>query len=267
MASLGCIQLSSLNAAVVLDESFSGADVPTGWTLTAQTRLLYNASFGGSYKISDTNPVSGYSTALVDTTNNERRTLALSYSLAPLNDFEANISFTWSNAVGTTQSGSTNSNAATPVMYFTFLDAGNNIVARAGIYDNWTASLGARTAEIGGSSTSSGVGTLPASSSGLNTISFLRSGSRIDINWENQLGTSVFSYNGTSAAEITSFQIATSMFRVDNINGLNTAKFGEIAVDQVTIAAIPEPSTLTSILLGAVLLLTISRKTCLRMPC
>lgn len=252
---------SSTNATVVIDENFSDVGVPTDWTLSAQSNLLYNATFGGSYKVSDSNPVSGYTTALVNTINSQRRSLALSYSFEEaLQDFEATISFTWNNAIGTTQSGTSASITANPVLYFTFLDASNNVVARAGIYDNWTGSLGSYTAEIGGVSTNSGAGSLPASSSGINSISLLRIGDSIDINWENHLGTNVFSYSGTSVAEIASFQILTSMFRVDNMGGNNTAKFGEVAINQVTVSAIPEPTTLTFVLFTGILLLFANRK-------
>lgn len=150
-------------------------------------------------------------------------------NVAPITgDFTSEITFSWDQG---------NSITAMEGLVFRLLDGTDTVIASVGYVDAWISWSGAYVYTAGAASNGTSLGTVPLTGSLLGTIS--RANGTITTFVDN---TPVVV--GTSLAAIAAVEMQFSYFSYPN------SFFGTVNVDEVSIAAVPEPATQAA-LLGA----------------
>ncbi len=240
-------------AALLIDETFTGPSL-TGWTESATSGTTYRYTVNNGLTFSDNTPVTGQSTSIVPPSG-QRGIVTFTKALPnAVSDFEAVLSFSWNNNVGTTPSGATAAVNASPILYFDLYNS-SSLVAFGGLYDNWRVSLGSPYASITGQSPTPVVAdSLPAASGGIHTLTLRREGNLITMDWRDQANQQVFSFSGTNASEITSLGFRVGMLQ----DATGRLKVGEVTVHHLSFQTIPEGNSVALWGIGSGLLLALA---------
>lgn len=245
-------------SAQIINESFTGASLPAGWSSSASSGTTFNFATGSGLLMSDTaTPVTATNQSIVNAaTSGQGRVLYFTDLGTPLSgDFAASMSFTWNNNVA---GGGASAVHATPKLYLQLFDAANplTVVAEGGIFDNSRTVSGQHYALVGGGGSSlSTSGSLSLASSGVNTLNITRTTGIISFSWLDHTSTEVFSYTGSAANNADIGRVGLSYQR---LLSSSVTKVGDLNVSNVTLA-IPEPSSALLIGVGVAFLALLKR--------
>lgn len=255
---------TALQAAVLFDEQFNGSSLDPAWVVSTSNVSDYKYSIASSmltFTDSDpaaTNQPGDFPSAISVTTDVSwgniyfRRTLSGSES-----DFTLTFAFNWDNNV-VAGSYSTNNVQPMPAILINLRDGSNNIIATAGMQDDWSSARAKRMGTINGVSHDGVINDLPFVSNG-STVTITRTGNgtnNITMTWTGDGatgGSNNYPITGTNTAPLTAVEIQIRRFRHDPTD----ARTGLINVDQVKLEnplPIPEPASLTLLAFGAALI-------------
>lgn len=221
LAAVGALFSCSDAPAAILFDHFDNGTLDPAWDVS-----LSNAT-GWTYSESGTTlTVTDISSTVIDSgSGGEWAKVLLARSIDPLGDFGLEFAFSWD------CEGSTH---AVQNLFVELLDAGSNRVARAGYYDPWGPSLGAKSAGIGATHTHTGPNSLDYSGDAL--VEIVRVGDSITALWD---GMALLTE--TAGAPITQVRISFEYYAYDD--GVSDASFfGTESVDYINV--VPEPSSL-----------------------
>jgi hypothetical protein len=168
----------------------------------------------------------------------------LARQVAPLGDFQADMSFSWSS----TQSGYEERQALQKVLLRLMGPAGQ-VVAFCGYSDPWIHFSGSRYWNFGGATGYGAQGSEPYAGSA--TVAINRVGSDIQMLWNGQPFVS-----GTNSTPVTEVQVFFSYFPFDGGGG--PSFFGTESVDSINVT--PEPATLAMLAVGGLAMLRRRRR-------
>lgn len=265
MAALAVVMgTSALQAVVVFDEQFNGNSLDPAWVISTNNVSDYKYSIASSkLTFTDSDPAATYQpgdfpTAISVTNDTSwgdiyfRRTLSGTES-----DFTLTFAFNWDNYV-VAGSYSTDQNQPMPGIMVNLLDGSNNVIATAGMQDDWSAARAKRVGIVNGVDYSGQINDLPYVSNG-STITVTRSGNgynNITMTWAGDGatgGSNNYPIADTNTAPLAAVEIRSRRFRHDPTD----ARYGLVNVDQVKLEnpQIPEPASLVLLACGAAMIL------------
>ncbi len=216
-------------------DSFDGVSLHPDWTLVFRDdgASLSQSVMGGFLTVSSVGDS-------VSEDNGVWGVAALRRSITPISgDFSAAITFDWNQAGGV---------QAMEGLVLRLLDGSNEVVASVGYQDAWISSRGAYISTAGAVSGNTSLNAVPFSGSLSGAIT--RTSGTITT-FRNAVPSAV----GTSTAAIEAVEMEFRYFSYAN------SFFGTVNVDQVSVTAIPEPTTLATLAgVGALALAHIRRR-------
>ncbi|MCC7193190.1 MAG: hypothetical protein IT444_10460, partial [Phycisphaeraceae bacterium] len=254
---------TALQAAVLFDEQFNGNSLDPAWAVSTSNVSDYKYSIASSMlTFTDSDPAATYQSgdfpsAISVTTDTSwgniyfRRTLSGTES-----DFTLTFAFNWDNNV-VAGSYSTNNVQPMPAILINLRDGSNNLIATAGMQDDWSSARAKRMGTINGVSHDGAINDLPFVSNG-STVTITRTGNGINnitMTWAGDGatgGSNNYPITGTNTAPLAAVEIQIRRYRHDPTD----ARTGLINVDQVKLenALIPEPASLALLTFGAALI-------------
>ena len=219
-------------AAVIIYDDFDNNFLDQSWSVEFQNAAGWNYTEAGTnLTVTDINP-----TVINTESHGTWAKVSLSSSFTALTDFHVNFDFSWD---------SEKSNDAMQYFIIKLYDVSDNYLSGAGFVDAWVQETGQQYAYVGGTTYSSGYGSLGLSGSA--TVDILREGDYIiDILWNDS---SILS--GTDADPLGSIKMEFGYYA---FNDYATSFFGSGAVNLVSVEnphpeSVPEPATM--LLLGS----------------
>lgn len=207
-------------AGVVVFDDFDNSELDPAWQIGYR-----EYASGWSYAEAGTNLTV---TEVAVTTDRQWGDVSLSRIIAPMGDFAASLAFSWDSA----------DDAKAMQRFGIYLkDAEGNNVIYASYNDAWQFQRGEKTASGGGEFYSSGYNSLPLA--GNTIIEIVRIGNDISVSWGGQEY-----FTTQSSTAVTQVEIRFGHYKYDASNSF----FGTIAVDYISV--IPEPATLSLLLVG-----------------